>query len=209
MKKGHLWRDYELTEEDIRKKHYRKVIGSGEDWDGRGLFQLKFLKYMLLMPEHKVLDIGCGPLRAGVHFIKYLNSENYFGFDYNRDFVKAANYIITQDPALSDKWPKIFFLEDFNIADMDIPKCDYGIAFSVLNHCTKDEIKLFFKNVPLAFKTGARIFVIMSNSWFEESMLKESKFEFVHKITKLPQPIIETFGKRTYKSLLGILEFTI
>lgn len=35
----------------------------------------------------KLLDIGCGCLRGGHHFVKYLNSANNFGVDLSQDLL--------------------------------------------------------------------------------------------------------------------------
>jgi len=62
---------------DIQQGAYKAHLGGGaEAWDRRGEFQLHFLQQAGLQPQHRLLDIGCGPLRAGQFFIRYLEPEN-------------------------------------------------------------------------------------------------------------------------------------
>ena len=50
-------------------------------WDEIGLLQFEFLKSRGLKPHHVLVDIACGSLRAGVHFIPCLDRGNYLGLD--------------------------------------------------------------------------------------------------------------------------------
>ena len=44
-----------------------------------------------LKPEHKLLDVGCGPLRGGIKFINYLEPGNYYGVDKRADVIDESN----------------------------------------------------------------------------------------------------------------------
>src|SRR5207248_6045542 len=52
----------------------------GRPW-ALGRYVFEFLVESGCRPDHRVLDFGCGALRAGVHVIPYLNAGNYFGVD--------------------------------------------------------------------------------------------------------------------------------
>ncbi len=68
----------ELTKQDIDNNVHRNFVGGL--WDALGQLQLEFLINSGLQPNHKLLDIGCGCLRGGVHYvIKYLK---YSGTDH-------------------------------------------------------------------------------------------------------------------------------
>ena len=76
------WDEYTYSNEDIMSEAYKASLGgSKSEWKLRGKFQLEFMKVIGLKPHHEFLDIGCGPLRAGIHFIEYLDKRKYFGFD--------------------------------------------------------------------------------------------------------------------------------
>ena len=52
-------------------KHRNSVGGM---WDEIGGLQRDFVLGEGLTPDMRLLDIGCGCLRAGVHFVRYLNA---------------------------------------------------------------------------------------------------------------------------------------
>ncbi len=58
----------ELSKEEIEAKAHRNFVGGS--WDELGQLQFEFLKKSGLGAEHKLLDIGCGCLRGGIHFVK-------------------------------------------------------------------------------------------------------------------------------------------
>ena len=43
-----------------------------------------------LAPTSKLLDVGCGALRAGILLAKYLQPGGYYGIDVNESVIRAA-----------------------------------------------------------------------------------------------------------------------
>jgi SAM-dependent methyltransferase len=70
--------------------HRGTVRGTDAFWDYLGKLQLDYLVEQGLKPEHHVLDVGCGPLRAGVHFIGFLEPGHYAGIDKRGDTLERA-----------------------------------------------------------------------------------------------------------------------
>ena len=64
---------------------HRDFIGA--HWDLLGKLQLDFMLHQGLKPDQKVLDIGCGALRAGIPLTNYLNASGYFGTDVNESLI--------------------------------------------------------------------------------------------------------------------------
>ena len=68
---------------------HREIVGGL--WEEIGELTFKFLKNNAKMtPDIKVLDLGCGCFRCGIRLIEFLNTNNYYGIDINRDLVKAG-----------------------------------------------------------------------------------------------------------------------
>ena len=44
-------------------------------------FQMTFFRERGLVPSSRLLEIGCGPLTAGIPIIEYLEPGNYVGVD--------------------------------------------------------------------------------------------------------------------------------
>ena len=65
----------------------RRSAFLGTPW---GMLQFDFLVAQGLKPEHYLLDVGCGPLRAGVHFMAYLEAGHYFGVEKRADLLEAG-----------------------------------------------------------------------------------------------------------------------
>lgn len=139
----------------IDPNDYKKWIGEGKYWEKRGRFQLDFLIKLGLKPHHTLLDVGCGPLRGGIHFINYLNIGNYWGIDFNEGFIEIAKTIQT------DKRPNLQLITDFNYNT----SFDYILFWSVLNHCEqKDKIK-HLSEAPKKLKKNGKI-CISHAGWF-------------------------------------------
>lgn len=168
----------QLTAEDIASDAFKQYLGGGKrQWEQRGRFQLLFLKTMGLLPSARFLDIGCGPLRAGVHLIDYLDDGHYMGFDYNTDFITAA-WSIVEDRGLANKSPKLACISDFDCSGLAWD-ADFALAFSVLNHCSEPERHAFFQCIPTILRSKARLYITHA-SWMRPSHLKSSGL----KITK-------------------------
>src|ERR1700679_133746 len=58
---------------------HRSAVGGM--WDEVGQLQFEFLVSEGLAPDSYLLDMGCGSLRGGIHFISHLEPSHYFGID--------------------------------------------------------------------------------------------------------------------------------
>jgi SAM-dependent methyltransferase len=148
-----------LSADEVKKGDYKKYLGGGkETWESRGQFQLYFLKKMGLLPAHRLLDAGCGPLRAGIHFVEYLEPGHYAGFDYNLDFITTARQVVAENPVLSARQPVVEQVSDFDFSR--IPGTfDFVLAFSVLNHCDDRSKGLFFQRLPTSLRAGSKVYI--------------------------------------------------
>lgn len=63
--------------------HYAAYVGPPEHYDFMGATQFSLLCSLGLREHHRVLDFGCGSLRAGRLLIPYLSPGNYFGVEPN------------------------------------------------------------------------------------------------------------------------------
>ncbi len=128
----------------IAQSGHREYVGGF--WDRLGNLQYRFMLSAGLRPEHKLLDIGCGPLRAGRHFIEYLNRGCYFGIDKEPELIRLG---IEEelDPAIRKaKQPTMIALSNFEF-DRLPSKPDFALAQSVFTHLTPDDIHLCLANL--------------------------------------------------------------
>ncbi len=187
---GGFYESVTLTDEQIETEAYKQYLGGGaEHWNRRGEFQLHFLQAMGLQRASKLLDVGCGPLRAGVHLIEFLDDRRYVGVDYNRDFVKAANRIV-ESSNLGLKHPTIELVNNFDFSRLD-RSFDFALVFSVLNHCDEGQRAKFFAGISQPLKSGGRIY-ISHGKWLAMSYLSGSKLSLTN---EFPQ---SSFDLRDY-----------
>jgi len=78
----------ELTPDEIAAGVHREMVGGL--WDELGRLQLDFLEREGLTANVTLLDVGCGCLRAGVHFVRFLEPGRYYGIDVNASLIQAG-----------------------------------------------------------------------------------------------------------------------
>ena len=120
----------ELSTEDIDAGVHRDFIGG--HWDLLGKLQLDFMRDQGLKPDQKVLDIGCGALRAGIPLTNYLNATCYYGTDVNESLIEAAHIeLVTSD--LASKNPVLRVDKNFELVRLNA-EFDFVLAQSLFTH---------------------------------------------------------------------------
>lgn len=73
-------------------KSPESAVGSPthDRWLALGRMQFDYLIEHGLTPDDRMLEIGCGNLRAGWRFIEYLDAGHYYGVDISPDILAAA-----------------------------------------------------------------------------------------------------------------------
>lgn len=126
----------ELTPEEISQKAHRALVGA--KWDLVGPLQFEFLKEQGLLPSHHLLDVGCGCMRGGVHFVRYLNPGHYHGIDLNQSLVEAGR-IELQEAGVADRGADLLVNRDFEFGLFQ-QRFDFAIAQSVFTHLPMNHI---------------------------------------------------------------------
>ncbi len=121
---------------DISEKHHRGFVGGM--WEEMGRLQIQFMLENGLNPKSKLLDIGCGALRGGIYFIRYLNKGNYFGLDINSSMIEAAKYEL-QHEGLNDKNSTLLVNDKFEFSLFE-SEFDFILAQSVFTHLPLNHI---------------------------------------------------------------------
>jgi len=114
-------------------------------WEQLGKLQFEYLVKNGLKPQHFLLDIGCGCLRGGIHFIQYLQKGHYFGIDKD-PFLLEGGKIELEEKNLLDKSPILKLDENFDFVSLN-QKFEYALAQSVFTHLPMSKIKKCFENV--------------------------------------------------------------
>jgi SAM-dependent methyltransferase len=148
----------ELTE--LSRLGHRNFVGGL--WNEIGKLQFDFLVAEGLLPNHTLLDIGCGSLRGGVHFIPYLEPGNYLGIDKHADLIAAGKSELGMAMEAERK-PEFVVSDRFEFGRFS-KRPDYAIAQSVFTHLNRRDIARCLRRLRRA-APGCRLYA----SFFEGS----------------------------------------
>lgn len=138
--------------------NFRAIGGEGPRgfvgglWHELGELQFKFLVEHGLRPEHILLDIGCGSLRAGVRLVPYLAAGNYLGLDIDAALIEHGKEVELGRTLMNLKCPEFVVSGFFEFHRFLKRKPDFVIAQSLFTHLTKDDISLCLKNLRFFVK---------------------------------------------------------
>ena len=106
---------------------------SRERWLALGSMQFDYLKEHGLRPGHRMLEIGCGNLRAGWRFIDYLDPGDYHGIDISPEILISAQDTLVRQ-GLQDKVPTLTPVRDLTLSFLPSGRFDVMHAHSVFSH---------------------------------------------------------------------------
>jgi hypothetical protein len=99
-------------------------------WHEMGELQFKFLVDHGLRPEHVLVDIACGSLRAGVRLIPYLNQGNYLGIEIDGSLVEHGKKNEVGPTMCALKRPEFVISVSFEFEKFS-KRADFAIAQSL------------------------------------------------------------------------------
>ncbi|MEV4898879.1 class I SAM-dependent methyltransferase [Nonomuraea sp. NPDC055795] len=126
---------------------------SHERWMRLGQMQFDYLVRHGLSPEHRMLEIGCGNLRAGRLFIDYLDPGNYYGLDISPDILVAAQETLVTH-GLQARLPHLTPVRDLRLGFLPDAHFDVVHAHSVFSHSPLEVIEECFRHVGRVMKPG-------------------------------------------------------
>lgn len=157
----------ELSAEEIVLGHHRAFVGGM--WDDMGVRQLAFLRDQGLRPEHRLLDIGCGALRAGIHLIDYLDPGHYFGIDRNASLLRAGIEVELQAAAVGPGGAPVDLrgrvdanqfcqTADFDLSAFETILFDFALAHSVFTHTPASALRRCLDRLTDRMRPGGMLF---------------------------------------------------
>lgn len=175
--KGYLDAYSEHT--DIRVKRNSKEAVGGM-WEKVGKHQFDFLVNNGLLPHHRLLDIGCGTLRGGRHFIKYLSAEKYTGIDISTKAIEYSKHFVERE-GLSEKEPRLLVSrnKDLRFKEFDGEVFDYLLAQSVFTHLKPEHIEECFRYITrIMNQDSVFFFTFFEGLEFKQTSLKDFQYPF-------------------------------
>jgi SAM-dependent methyltransferase len=157
---------------DLREKHaLEDSMGFRGQWDEHRRFQIDMLRARGLKPSDTFLELGCGPLTAGLPLIDYLDAGNYVGVDI-RSSVLNLPWREVGKAGLSEKNPRLICSSAFGSDALKDEQFDIVYSFSVLYHLSDEILASYFAAVSTRLKPGGRCIAnvntnVPSDHWLE------------------------------------------
>lgn len=120
-----------------------------------GSTQFEFLVSEGLSTSDRLLDIGCGSLRAGIRFVEYLEAGHYVGVDVNEALIQAGRREL-RDAGLENREPLLIVSGNFDFGN--IGNVDYALAHSVFTHLPLNKVMRCVARTSEVLRPGGRFF---------------------------------------------------
>jgi ubiquinone/menaquinone biosynthesis C-methylase UbiE len=156
-----------------------------ERWLKLGQMQFDYLLKHGLKPGDRVLEIGCGNLRAGWRFIDYLDAGNYYGIDISPDILLAAQNTLVHQ-GLQEKLPHLTLVDDLKLEFLPSRHFTVVHAHSVFSHSPIHVIDECFAHVGRVLAPdGFFDFTFDRTEGAEHHVLREDFYYRTETLTKL------------------------
>ena len=129
----------------------------GGMWDTLGRLQFDFLLSRGLLPQHVFLDIACGSLRGGIHFIDYLDRGNYLGIEKERLLIQKGIEKELAAEVYAAKAPELIASPSFEFERFS-KKPNFSLAQSLFTHLNEADVKLCLSNLRASVQPGHELY---------------------------------------------------
>lgn len=110
------------------------------DFETAGREQLSYLLLSGLNPDSKLVDVGCGVLRAGYWLIHFLDAGCYFGIEPHTGRLETGINTILEPEVLEAKRPRFDTNPHFDTSVFG-EQFDFFLAYSIWTHASKRQIQ--------------------------------------------------------------------
>ena len=153
------------------------------------------------MPKHFFSDVGCGSLRGGVHFIRYLEAGHYYGIDKSQKLLDAGRNVELRNAGLIERVPTLLQTDTFEFGALH-RQFDFAIAQSVFTHIALNDIVRCMMNMEKALNPGGRFYV----TFFENPKGKQHLGPLTHPRTEGPG-VVSFFDKDPFHYDFGTFQW--
>lgn len=149
--------------------YHRGIVGGY--WDEIGKLQFDFLKNRGLAPDNRILDVGCGSFRVGVHLVDFLDAGNYYGIDLSAYLINSGYKRELGPLKLRRKLPRenLACTSSFEVEQFGVT-FDTAFALSLFTHLPLNHIKMCLTRLAPVVRVGGVFYATVflcpeSNDW--------------------------------------------
>ncbi|MBW1602895.1 class I SAM-dependent methyltransferase [Streptomyces sp. JJ66] len=178
---------YRAVMKDDTARSPESAVGSAthERWVALGEMQFDYLVRHGLSPTDRMLEIGCGNLRAGRLFIAHLEPGNYHGIDISPEILLAARRTLVQH-RLQAKLPHLTLVDDLKLAHLPDGYFTVVHAHSVFSHSPVEVIDECLAHVGRVLAPGGHFdFTYNRTLGREHQVLREDFYYRTETLTAL------------------------
>jgi cyclopropane fatty-acyl-phospholipid synthase-like methyltransferase len=162
--------------EPSAQKDPRATVGGL--WEVLGPLQLEFLRGEGLQPHHELLDLGCGCLRGGLHFIRYLEPGNYWGADISLELLQAGKRFLSEE-SLEARSPHLLSVSPgLTFEELGGKKFDYVLAFGIFPDMPIEYVRECFANLHRVLKPNGRFYATFIEGPQMASQRRAMRFQY-------------------------------
>jgi SAM-dependent methyltransferase len=163
----------------------------GGMWETMGRLQFDFLLAQGLEPRHTLLDIACGSLRGGVHFIRYLDPGNYLGIEKEEALIKRALAKELPREVREQKRPELVVSGTFEFERFS-KRADFSLAQSLFTHLNESDLELCLRKLRANVAAGHQLFATFAPGGRRNEGRSHARASFFYEPAHL-----EEIGRRT------------
>lgn len=108
-------------------------------WVEHQKMQFSYLRLRGLRQHHRVLDVGCGPLRLGAALLPYLVDGWYYGQDINANTLSLGRKVLERLAIASQRF-NLIASDDFTFPGVENGSIDVAFSNSLFSHLTMNSI---------------------------------------------------------------------
>lgn len=147
-----------------------------------GEVQFNYLVSHGLKPSHSLLDYGCGVMRSGLFFAKYLEPGNYVGVDISKRRLAHGRYLMAEAGVAESDY-SVFLVHDCRLIELEGRSFDFVWANSVLTHMPEIDIRTMLAALSELLAKDGKFYFTFANAdrrkrmhikdfWYPEAELR-------------------------------------
>jgi SAM-dependent methyltransferase len=159
------------------------TLGPHPIWEAQGQEVLQELIEQGLKPTDIVVDFGCGTLREGLHFIRYLEPGHYIGLDIDERVLQAGRRLVRPE-LLALKRPFLAIVSEEVIDQVAALKPAWVASSYVLSQMPPWEVDEYVDNLAKLMEGGGRAILQVRLRWRTKQYSKTGWYHCSRQMTR-------------------------